>query len=109
NAFHSAGREHAIVADVKETGYMHRPVPILRSVLIWLAVVFLTVAIFAFMLPSALLAIPFDPKKNTAHFFARLWGRSLFRINPAIRVRIEGEERLAEIGGNGAAVLCSNH
>src|SRR5512143_3996415 len=80
-----------------------------RSLLIWTAIVLLTLGIFVVKLPVALLALPFDEKRNTAHWFARRWARSLFGINPAIRVPIEGEENLAAIGGNGSAVLCSNH
>ena len=93
----------------RKSGTCIGPVPFLRSVLIWIAIVVVTVAIFVVMLPCALLALPFDRKRNIAHFFARLWGRALFKINPAIRVHVEGEERLREIGGDGAAVLCSNH
>lgn len=81
----------------------------LRSILIWVLIALLTLLFFVMMLPCALIALPFDRKRNTAHFFAKHWARSLFRINPAIRVTIEGSENLAAIGRDGAAVLCSNH
>lgn len=82
---------------------------VLRSLLIWLAIVVMTVALFSFMVPASIVAYPFDPKRNTAHYIARTWARLILKTNPACRVRIEGEEHLREIGGNGAAVLCANH
>ena len=82
---------------------------VLRSILIWSAIVLLTIVSFTLLIPISLLAWPFDPKKNAAHFVARTWARSLLRVNPACRISIEGEENLREIGGNGAAVLCANH
>jgi len=69
----------------------------------------MTVAAFVIMLPVALVAWPFDPKKNAAHFVARTWARNLLWANPAVRVRVEGQENLAAIGGSGSAVLCANH
>ncbi len=79
---------------------------VLRSIYIWVAILVLTVAFFTLMLPCALVALPFDPKRNTTHWFAKWWARSLFRINPAVRVRIDGEDNVRRAG---AAVLCSNH
>jgi 1-acyl-sn-glycerol-3-phosphate acyltransferase len=81
----------------------------LRSIFIWLAIAVMTVCLFCIMLPASLLALPFDRKKNTAHYIARFWARGLMRLNPAARVIIEGEENLALIGGTGAAILCANH
>ena len=83
--------------------------PVLRSAILWLVIVILTLGFFAIMLPTALVALPFDRKRNTAHFFARSWARALLRANPGCTVIVEGEENLAAIGGNGASVLCCNH
>jgi 1-acyl-sn-glycerol-3-phosphate acyltransferase len=82
---------------------------VVRSILIWAAIVVITIVSFALLIPIAFVAWPFDPKKNAAHFVARTWARLLLRVNPACRITIEGEENLQEIGGNGAAVLCANH
>jgi 1-acyl-sn-glycerol-3-phosphate acyltransferase len=82
---------------------------VLRSLILWMAVVFLTVAFFLVIVPTCLLAMPFDRKKNVPHWFARSWARSLLRANPANVISIKGEENLAKIGGQGAAVLCANH
>ena len=82
---------------------------VIRSVLIWTAIVLLTIAFFCVLLPAAVLTFPFDRKKNTPHWFAKHWARSLLRVNPGCRVTVEGEEHLANIGGNGASVICANH
>jgi 1-acyl-sn-glycerol-3-phosphate acyltransferase len=82
---------------------------VLRSLILWTAVVFLTVGYFLVIVPTCLVAMPFDRKKNVPHWFARSWARSLLRANPANVISIKGEENLAKIGGEGAAVLCANH
>src|SRR5688500_17481088 len=84
-------------------------VAVLRSLILWTIVVLLTVAHFIVILPVCLLAMPFDRKKNVPHWFARTWARWLLRANPACVISIKGEENLAKIGGEGAAVLCANH
>lgn len=81
----------------------------LRSLLIWMAIAVLTLVLFATMLPTALVALPFDRKRNTAHWFARLWARSMLHVYPGWNVSVEGAERLREIGGDGASVICANH
>lgn len=83
--------------------------PVLRSAILWLVIVILTLGFFAIMLPAALVALPFDRKRNTAHAFARAWARALLKANPGCTVIVEGEENLRAIGGNGASVLCCNH
>lgn len=82
---------------------------VLRSLVLWTAVVFLTIAIFLFLLPVCLVAMPFDRKKNVPHWFARTWARSLMSVNPSCVVSVMGEENLLKIGGQGAAVICANH
>lgn len=82
---------------------------VVRSLFLWTAVVFLTVANWTVLLPVCLIALPFDRKKNVPHWFARLWARSLMWANPACVVTVRGEENLAKIGGDGAAVICANH
>jgi len=82
---------------------------VVRSLMLWMAVVFLTAANWTVLLPVCLLAMPFDRKKNVPHWFARTWARSLMWVIPACVVDVQGEENLAKIGGEGAAVICANH
>lgn len=82
---------------------------VVRSMFIWLGVAVLTVGWFLLLLPVTIVAWPFDRKKNVPHYIARTWARELLWVDPGCRVRVEGEEHLAEIGGNGSAVLCANH
>lgn len=81
----------------------------LRSLVLWILVAVITVVHFVFLLPAALVALPFDRKKNVPHWFARSWARSLMRANPGCAVTVEGTENVAKIGGSGAAVICANH
>ena len=82
---------------------------VLRSIFIWTAVALITLLLFGALLPSALVAWPFDRKRNIPHWFARTWARALMKANPACRVDVQGAENLDKIGGSGAAVICANH
>jgi len=77
----------------------------LSSALIW-GCICLATLIFPFvMFPVFLLSLPFDRTGAWCHWIGAQWGRTIIRMVPGWRVRVEGVDHLR----NGPFVIIANH
>ena len=75
------------------------------SALIW-GCICLATLIFPFvMFPVFLLSLPFDRTGAWCHWIGAQWGRTIIRMVPGWRVRVEGVDHLR----NGPFVIIANH
>ena len=54
---------------------------VLRSIYIWSAIAFLTLAMYIVGFPMFVLTMPFDKTRAIGHWYAQRWGRWILKIN----------------------------
>lgn len=77
-----------------------------RSILLWLAIVLLTVFFSLLIILCSLLAGWADRRRRARHWLASAWGQSIFWCNPGWRVTVRGRHHLRP---DTCYVLVSNH
>jgi 1-acyl-sn-glycerol-3-phosphate acyltransferase len=78
----------------------------LISLLIWSFILFTLLPLFILYMIIWILLIPFDPKKNTTHFFTTIWTRLYLTFNPGWNLRIQNKEKISRLH---PYVFISNH
>jgi len=79
---------------------------VLKSILIWTAVTFLTALLFIVMLCLAVLLFPFDKKRAFLHSQCYWWSDAVINVNPLWRVQVHG---LENIDKKQTYVIVANH
>lgn len=78
----------------------------LWSVLVWLAILSITVVCAILVLVSVALLWPFDRNLRVGQLFATLWAHLCFLANPRWKLEVRGRDTFKRAG---TAVLCANH
>lgn len=76
------------------------------SIIYYLVLLAWSLAYFIFMLVLFAVTAPFDSERRALHGASRLWARSMFRLNPLWRVRVEGAGNIVR---GQAYVVTVNH
>jgi 1-acyl-sn-glycerol-3-phosphate acyltransferase len=69
-------------------------------------VVLVTVVLYALCWPLWVVTRPVDPARKVGHWVARLWGRTIFRVNPFWALSLRGAENIPR---DRPVVIVSNH
>ena len=79
---------------------------ILATGWVWITLPLLTVLFTIPIVASAVILSPFDSNRKCAHFFGKLWGRAVFKVNPQWHIRVSGQENIER---SQTYVIVSNH